>query len=121
MEKTNSKKFISLKKNKDFQRVYQHGFSAADRNLVIYKLKTSNNETRIGFSVSKKFGNAVKRNRAKRILREICRLNLDVFEDYHDYIIIVRMAAKDQGYHELKSSVLNVLKKLNNFRGKNND
>ncbi len=111
MEKIN-KKYISLKKNEDFKKVYQYGLSAADRYLVIYKLPNNNERIRIGFSVSKKFGNAVKRNKIKRILREICRLNTDSFKNNHDYVIIVRVAARDQTYHQLESSVFRVLEKL---------
>ncbi|MEG6617231.1 ribonuclease P protein component [Peptococcaceae bacterium 1198_IL3148] len=110
----NKKTFVSLKKNTEFRKIYNAGSSAADRFLVIYKLKSIGGEPRIGFSISKKFGKAVKRNRTKRILREICRLNLDRFEKGFNYIIIVRMAAQNCDYKALEKSVFRILEKLKN-------
>ena len=56
-----------LKKNRAFQYVYRRGHSVACRNLVM--LLAPSRELKIGFSVSKKTGNAVTRNRIKRRLQ----------------------------------------------------
>ena len=53
------KHFNSIKKNRDFQEVYQTGKSYANKLLVMYVKKTDRPETRIGISVSKKVGNSV--------------------------------------------------------------
>lgn len=111
--KKDKKTFVSLKKDTEFRKIYRAGSSAADRYLVIYKLKSISDEPRIGFSISKKLGKAVKRNRFKRKLREICRLNLEKFPKGHDYVIIVRIAAQNCNYGELEQSVFNVLRRLN--------
>lgn len=111
--KNKKKTFVSLKRNIEFRKIYQSGSSAADRYLVIYKLKSISDEPCIGFSISKKVGNAVKRNRIKRKLREICRLNLEKFPKGHNFVIIARVAAQNSDYGQLEQSVFNVLKRLN--------
>ena len=60
----------SLKKNTEFQAVYKKGKSYANKYLVMYVLENQSNKNRIGISVSKKVGNSVKRNRAKRLMKE---------------------------------------------------
>lgn len=106
-------KFVSLKKNSDFKSVYSRGTSAANRYLVLYKLPSKGLAKRFGFSISKKVGKAVCRNRLRRILKEICRLNLARFADGYDYVFIVRQAAADQSYHQMEKQVWHVLGKLN--------
>ncbi len=106
-------KFVSLKKNSDFKSVYSKGVSVANRYLVLYKLPSKGLERRFGFSISKKVGKAVCRNRLRRILKEICRLNLARFSERCDYVFIVRQAAADQNYHQMEKQVWHVLGKLN--------
>lgn len=104
--------FVSLKKNSDFRSVYRSGTSAANRYLVLYKLPNRGLDSRFGFSISKKVGKAVCRNRLRRILKEICRLNLDRFPEGHDYVFIVRQTSADQQYHQMEKHVWHVLGRL---------
>ena len=79
-----------LKKNRAFQYVYRRGHSVACRNLVM--LLAPGRELKIGFSVSKKTGNAVTRNKIKRRLRECFRPYLgDVKTGL--YVIVARPSA----------------------------
>ena len=57
--------FSSLKKNEDFRTVYNRGKSFANRQLVFYYMPNKLSENRVGFSISKKFGKAVYRNKAR--------------------------------------------------------
>lgn len=59
----------TLKENKDFRRLYYRGKSEASPCLVTYASRRSNGETRVGITSGKKIGNAVKRNRARRLIR----------------------------------------------------
>ncbi|AEG62102.1 ribonuclease P protein component [Desulforamulus ruminis] len=105
--------FFSLKKNSEYRNVYRNGKSAANRYLVLYMFPNKGNGRRFGFSISKKVGKAVCRNRLRRILKEICRLNLDRFPDGQDYIFIVRQPSCDQDYHQLEKHLWHVFEKLN--------
>ena len=96
----------SLKKNTDFQHVYQNGTSKANRHLVIYVLPNGSKENRLGISVSKKVGNSVVRHRITRLIREGYRLNEDRFHPGYDIVFIARGAAKGISFAEMERSVL---------------
>ncbi|MFZ5590794.1 MAG: ribonuclease P protein component [Bacillota bacterium] len=101
-----------LKKDQEFKRVYRQGRSVAGRYVVIYYLPVGGNQSRFGFSVSKKIGKAVQRNRIRRLLREICRLHLDYFASGHDYVVIPRRSAAGRSFAELKEDMLKLAAKI---------
>ena len=102
-----------LKKNKAFQYVYRKGHSVACRNLVM--LFAPGRELKVGFSVSKKTGNAVTRNRIKRRLRECFRPHLgDVKPGL--YVIVARPSAAKATFQSLQRDVCYLLKKQNAWK-----
>jgi ribonuclease P protein component len=66
-------KSVRLRRQAEFDVVYQGNVFAADDVLVIKAVRNGLNVTRLGLSVSKKVGNAVVRNRWKRLIREAFR------------------------------------------------
>ena len=98
----------SLKKNKDFQNVYNNGVSFANRYLVMYVLKNNTENNRIGISVSKKVGNSVIRHHITRLVRESYRLHEDMFDSGLDIVVIARVAARYVGYKEIESAILHL-------------
>ena len=104
-------KLFTLKKNNEFRRVYQRGTSVADRFLVIYCFPTQNNGTKFGYSISKKVGGAVIRNRLRRILKEICRKHQDKLRPGWDIIIIARLPVAGKDYEHIEKSLLGLFKK----------
>jgi len=100
-----------LRKNSDFQYTYKKGRSLGHPLLVMIFRKTNNSNVRVGFSITKKFGKAVKRNRIKRQLREIIRSRLDNINRGYDIIFVVRKEAAGALYKDLESAVHNLLKR----------
>ena len=98
----------SLKKNRDFQFVYQNGKSYGNRYLVMYLQKNETRRNRLGISVSKKVGNSVVRHRLTRLIRESYRLNEEKFDDGLDIIVIARPGAKGHSFFEIESALLHL-------------
>lgn len=98
-----------LQKNKQFQYVYRRGKSAACRELVLIHAKGQG--LKVGFSVSKKVGKAVVRNKVKRRLRECFRPHLPNLKPGL-YVVVARPAAASAEYAALSKSLAYLLKKL---------
>ena len=98
----------SLKKNMDFQNVYNNGKSYANKYLVMYVLENNKNKNRIGISVSKKVGNSVIRHHITRLIRESYRLQEDMFNSGLDIVIIARAAAKNKKQKDIESAMLHL-------------
>lgn len=104
-----------LKKNKAFQYVYHRGHSVACHDLVL--LVAKGRGLQVGFSVSKKVGNAVTRNKVKRRLRECFRPLLgDVKNGL--YVVVARPSAANATFQSLQKDLLYLMKKQEAFRDK---
>ena len=79
-----------LRRPADFEAVYDRRRSAADGTLVVYARENALPYSRVGLSVSKKFGSAVRRNRIRRLLREAYRLEKSELPAGYDLVLIPR-------------------------------
>ena len=102
-----------LKKNHEFKRLYSKGKSAASHCVVVYCRRNGKTENRLGVSVSTKLGGAVQRNRIRRRLKEIYRINEGMFLAGYDIVIVARMRSRYARFREIENSVLSLMKKLN--------
>lgn len=104
-------KLITLKKNNEFRRVYQRGTSVADKFLVLYCFPTQKDCIKFGYSISKKVGGAVTRNRLRRIFKEICRKYQYKLKSSWDIIIIARLPVAAKDSELIEKSLLGLFKK----------
>ena len=95
----------SLKLNHIFQRLY-HSSGQANSYLVLYARKNRTNTNRVGITVSKKLGHAVVRNRVRRRLREIYRLNEAKFQPGWDIVVVARTKAVHGDFGKLTQAYL---------------
>lgn len=79
-----------LTRKKEFERVFNEGKVVKNAKLILYVMHNNLQNSRLGLVVSKKVGNAVRRNRAKRLLREVYRLNKHLLTPHVDIIAIPR-------------------------------
>lgn len=103
-ERSSAKLLRTLRRNWEFQQVFRAGKSVPGREIVLYGLRTKRKLARFGFSISKKVGCAVVRNRLRRRLREICRLHLVDLKEGWDLVMVVRSEAALRDYWELKTA-----------------
>jgi ribonuclease P protein component len=94
----------------EFQKVYNEGKNYWNRNLVLYVRKNDLEETRIGYTITKKYGNAVVRNRIRRQMKEIVRLNFHKIKGGYDLVFIPKKNTIDISYKELEGSIMHILK-----------
>ena len=106
------KQRYSLKKNSDFRWLYAKGKSAATPYLVLYCWKNRLEHNRAGYTVSTKLGHAVVRNRVRRRLREIVRLNRAAVKPGYDLVLVARSRAVDAEYRKLERAYLTACEKL---------
>ena len=103
---------VTLKENYEFRRLYQKGASAVGGCMVIYCRRNRLGRNRLGITVSVKIGNAVKRNRARRRLREVCRLNSPCLRQGWDMVLVARGRTLTAPWKELNDTFLRLCKKL---------
>jgi ribonuclease P protein component len=103
---------VSLKKNHEFRRLYNKGKSAVSPYFAIYCRKTGRAYSRLGITTGVKLGNAVKRNRVRRRIRELYRTHEAQLLPGFDIVIVARTRAVFRRYAELERSFLQLTGKL---------
>ena len=100
----------SLKLNHIFQRLYRTS-GQANGYLVLYARKNRTDTNRVGITVGKKLGHAVVRNRVRRRLREVYRLNEDQFLPGYDIVVVARSRCVDAPFDQLTKAYLALARK----------
>ena len=106
------KRAVTLKENYEFRRLYQRGKSAAGGSMVLYCRKNKLDHNRLGLTASTKLGHAVVRNRCRRRLREVYRLNLPQMRKGYDIILVARSRTATASWKEICSTYEKLCRKL---------
>jgi ribonuclease P protein component len=104
-----------LARSAEFERVYRHGRSKANRFLVLYAFprdEADDDGPRLGLSVSRRVGGAVDRTRVKRVLREAFWEEAPRLPDGADYVVVARPDSKSLAEREGTSGVRRALAEL---------
>ena len=93
MRKFFFKKKDKILKRREFLQLKRCGKRIQDRNFIVIYSDGRVKKNRIGITVSKKLGNAVKRNKIKRLIRENFRMNRDKIAEFMDINVIAKKKA----------------------------
>ena len=83
-------KLVPICRNNDFRRIYARGKSYVSPLVVVYALKNRTKNVRVGITTSKKAGNAVQRNRSRRVIREAFRALAPRVRPGFDLVLVAR-------------------------------
>lgn len=101
----------SMKKSGDFNRIFRRGKSAPSPTVIVYWAKTGRSGNLLGVTAGVKLGNAVFRNRAKRRLREVYRLNEKGIKPGFNFVLVARSKTASAVFSDIERDFLGILKK----------
>ena len=90
-----------IRKRQDYLRIYEQGVRIHSARFTIITCRNQSGIRRLGTTVSKKAGNAVQRNRIKRLLREFFRLNKSRLPASQDIVIIAKRGILPLTYRDV--------------------
>ncbi len=105
-----------LKKRKQFNWTFKNGKSVHSKNIILVFNESRGKDYKIGFSVTKKVGKAVVRNKIKRRFREIITHMQHNIVNHHTIIFVAKPSIVDLSFWDIQAEVEALLKKSNLFK-----
>ena len=99
-------KAARLRTDREYRDVVHKGGRTSTPHFTVYRDDRAEGAAKVGVSVGKRVGNAVARNRLKRLVREFCRLNRDAFPDGSRTAIVARKAIEAPGLAGISEELL---------------
>ncbi len=100
---------VRIRKKKEFEAVYNGGRKFSHQLFIAFYLKNSYGYSRLGLTVSKKIGNAVVRNRVKRLIREVFRLNRHELKGNYDIVFNVKKGISNSSFDDVESAFMDLV------------
>lgn len=110
-----------LKSSRAFSVIYRRGESVSDGNLVLMWLRSREEGIKVGFTVSKKIGNSVTRNRVRRRLKEAMRALIPRIDNGYTYILLARKPIVECNYQEISLSLEKLLYRSKRLKAEDNN
>lgn len=105
-------KLLTLKENTEFRRLYYQGKSVSNSSIAVYAKKNRLGCNRIGITVSVKVGNAVKRTRARRVIRDGYRSVADCIPNGYDIVLVARGKTPFMKSYDVGKAILRCIEQL---------
>ncbi len=107
------KKEFRIKKNHEIASIVSKRKKVSNNNYILYYQQTSEEKIRVAISVSKKYGHAFERNKAKRITRNILRPYLKTMKNV-DFVVVIKSTLKETPYEKLENEMRFLMKLVKN-------
>jgi ribonuclease P protein component len=98
-----------IHKTWEYKTIYREGGKQVGKNLVLYTYCHGGEKTRFGITVTKKIGKAVVRNRAKRLIREVIRQNLQKLKYGYDFVVVSRKKIITASYRDIQEELVRMV------------
>jgi ribonuclease P protein component len=100
-----------LRLKRDYTRVFEHKCRAADENLIVYVAPNDRSWSRLGLSVSRKVGKAVRRNRVRRWIREAFRTSRQELPTGVDIVCVAKPVTAQKTFEDVKASLVRLARR----------
>ena len=100
-----------INRGKEYGYIYKTGRRITGKYIIVFIKENHLDHNRFGIVTSKKIGNAVTRNRAKRQLREVIRKNMQIMRLGYNLVIIARFNMKESSFDLIEKDFLRIMKK----------
>ncbi len=90
-----------IRKRRDYLSIYRQGERLYSEHFIVVVRRNQDGVKRLGITASKKVGNAARRNRVKRLIREFFRRNKRIFRDSQDMVVIAKRAVPRLSYDDV--------------------
>jgi len=105
-----------LRRKDDFTSIYKKGRSVGERYIVLFYKKNNLSYNRIAFLASKKVGNSVERNRARRLMKENYRFLKSHIRNGYDLVFIARNSINGKKAYDVEKSMKNAVNKAKLYK-----
>lgn len=114
------KKYI-IKKKSEIDDIFKEQIRSSNSyfTIILKRNKNNNANFRFAMSIGRKYGNSVARNKIKRQIRSIIRINQNYIKNNCEFVIVIKPKANELSFEEINKSILDLLKKLKVMEKKN--